>query len=448
MERELEALTRRDLLQLASELKVTGRNRMRKDELMQAILVARIYRSIPESSDILQRLTRKDLLRMCEWIGVEAKKGARKGDLVERIIAEKVAGKPEGHPRLKDLRLPGKGERETGGPSARFATRRPPMVNGILPDGYGETRIVLLPVDPYLVHVYWELSGGEKMRVRRLLEDDPSRFKAVLRFHDVTGLQVGGFHRAGSFDVDVRMEPGNWYVRLLSPEKTYIVDLGLRGSDGRFHPIVRSNRAGTPRAWPCEEAGDTLMRVVEWTGGIHVDPLAGRQPTGDPTPISQPVAKVAKGPQVRPFAEGHRAVVGLPSVRVGTPAPEGSPQTKPSHRLDEAVEEPLFGMEEESSPGNPARTPSYWDKRQESRGLRKAGPNDAGYGPRTKTGETFARKEGKGLPLAERSARSGAAPRGEQRLAEVDLSLWCEEEFVSGLSSKQMTRAENEDDQD
>jgi hypothetical protein len=338
-----------------------------------------------------------------------------------------------------------KRKRGRGRPPAKAATPRPPTVNGILPDGYGETRIVLLPVDPYLVHVYWELSGGEKSQVRRLLADEPSCFKAVLRFHDVTGLPDGGFHRAGSFDVDIRIESGNWYVRLLSPEKTYMVDLGLRGRDGRFHPIVRSNRAGTPRAWPCEGAGDQLMRVVEWKGGMHVDLLAGRQPAGDTTPISQPVAK---GPQVRPFAEGHRAVVGLPTVRVRTPAPEGTPRTKPAHRPGETVEEPLFSEEEESSAGKPARKPSYWDKRQESREPQKAGPEDAGDGPITKTGEMYARLEGKGLPPAEGAGRTGALPGGEQRSAEIDLSLWCEEEFVSGLSSKQMIRAENQDDQD
>jgi hypothetical protein len=322
------------------------------------------------------------------------------------------------------------------------------MVNGILPDGYGETRIVLLPVDPYLVHVYWELSGGEKRRVRRLLADEPSRFKAILRFHDVTGLPDGGFHRAGTFDVDIRIESGNWYVRLISPEKTYIVDLGLRGRDGRFRPIVRSNRAGTPRAWPCEEAGDQHMRVVEWKGGIHVDRPAGVQPAGDTTPISQPVAKVSKGPQVRPSAEGHRAVVGLPSVRERTSAPEGTPHRKPFHRPAEAVEEPLFSTEEESGAAKPARKPSYWHKRQESRAPQKADPDDAGDGPGTKTGKTYARKEGKGWPLPEGAARSGARPGGKRRSAEIDLSLWCEEEFVTGLSSKEMTRAEKEDDQD
>jgi len=444
MERELEALTRRDLIQLASELKVTGRHRMRKDQLMQSILVARVYRALPDSSDILPRLTREDLLRMCEWIGVDSKKGARKGDLVERIRAEKAAGKADGHLPVKNMGLPGKGTFGRVRAPVEAATRRPPVVNGILPDGYGENRVVLLPVDPYLVHVYWELSESEKKRVRRLLADDPSRFKDVLRFHDVTGLPVGGFHGAGTFDVDIRIEAGNWYIRLLSPERTYVVDLGLRGRDGRFDPIVRSNRAGTPRAWPCEEAGDQLMRVVEWKGGIHADHLAGRQPAGETTLISQPVTK---GPQVRPFAEGHRAVVGLPSVRVGTHAAEGTPHTKPSRRLDEAVEEPLFSAEEESKAGESVRPPFRWGRRQDSRVPEKAGPDDAGEGPGTKTGETHPHKEGRGLPLAEGAARSGAPARREQSSAEIDLSLWCEEEFVAGLSSKEMTRADKEEDQ-
>jgi hypothetical protein len=424
IERELEALTRRDLIQLASELEVKGRHRMKKDQLIQTIMVARVYKSLPDSPDILYRLTREDLLRMCEWIGVEAKKGARKGYLVERIRAQQAEGKPEGSAGLEDL---------------------PPTVNGDLPEGYGETRIVLLPVDPYLVHVYWELSGSEKRRVKRLLSEEPPHFKSVLRFRDVTALPVGGFHKAGTFDVEIRMETHNWYVRLLSPERSYVVDLGLRGKDGRFHPIVRSNRGETPRAWPCEEAGHHLMRVVEWGGGVHVDHLAGRQHARGATPISQ---MVAKGPQLRPVTEGHRAVVGLPSVGVRTSMSEGTPKTKPSHRPDEAVEEPLFASEEEPGKAKPAPAPLPGGQAQESTSLQSAGPDDARDGPEAKFGETRDQKKRKRSSEGEGGAQSGPPPSGQQESTESDLSLWCEDQFVSGLSSKQMASAEERNDKD
>jgi len=319
------------------------------------------------------------------------------------------------------------------------------MVNGSLPGGYGETRIVLLPVDPYVVHVYWELSRSDKRRVNLLVEDEPLPLKAVLRFHDVTALPVGGFHVAGSFDAEIKIESCNWYVRLLSPEKSYIVDLGLRGKDGRFHRVARSNRAGTPRAWPCEEVEEHLMRVVKWRGGVHVDHLAERQLVGDATGMSQ---VAAKGPEVRPVTEGHRAVVGLPSVGVRTAVPERIPETKPSHRPAEAVEEPLFRTEEESGTGKPAQAPSYRGQGKEPGPPQGAGPDDARDGSITKPGETHERKERKSFPRGEDAARSGT-PSGElQGSTEIDLSLWCEDQFVSGLSSQQATRAGKEDGKD
>jgi len=338
-----------------------------------------------------------------------------------------------------------RGRREARRPPVTVAARRPPMVNGSLPGSYGETRIVLLPVDPYLVHVYWELSVSERRRVKRLVADELSHFKAVLRFHDVTALPVGGFHEAGSFDVEIKIESSNWYVRLLSPEKSYIVDLGLRGRDGRFHQIARSNRAGTPRAWPCEEAEEHLMRVVEWRGGVHVDHLAERQPVGDATQMSQ---VPAKGQQVRPVTEGHRAVMGLPSLGVRTAVPERIPETKPSHRLAEAVEEPLFKTKEESGTAKPAQAPSHRGQGKELKPPQGAGPDDARDGPRTKPGETHERKERKSNPRGEGAARSGTPPGEQQGSTEIDLSLWCEDQFVSGLSSQQVTGAGKEDDQD
>jgi hypothetical protein len=337
------------------------------------------------------------------------------------------------------------------------------MVNGNLPDGYGETRVVLIPVDPYLVHVYWELSGSDTRWVKRLLADESSRFKAVLRFHDVTALPVGGFHAAGSFDVEIRIESCNWYVRLLSPERSYIVDLGLRGRGGRFHRIALSNRAGTPRAWPCEEAGEDLMRVEEGRGGVHVDRLSERQPAGDTTPVSQ---VAAKGAQVRPVTEGHLAVAGLPNVSVGTAVPERIPSAKPSPRPAEPVEEPLFTMEEESGAGEhprtpsqgvrgeesvaeePARASSHRVRGEESRPPPSAGPDDARDGPRAELGEIHERNKGKSVPGGEGGARSGPPPGGRERSTEFDLSLWCEDQFVSGLSSTQMTRDGKEDDQE
>ena len=116
-----------------------------------------------------------------------------------------------------------------------------------LPDLYDQTRVVLLPVDPYLIHVYWEIAGSDAKQARLRAGASGPEYQATLRFHDITDTLTD--HRS-EFDVDIQLGPGNWYVRLWSPEKRYFADLGLRAEDGSFIPIARSNIIHTPRAHP------------------------------------------------------------------------------------------------------------------------------------------------------------------------------------------------------
>jgi hypothetical protein len=187
------------------------------------------------------------------------------------------------------------------------------------------------------------------------------------------------------------------------------------------------------------------MRVLEWRGGVHVDRLAERRRVGAAAPMSR---VAAKSPKVRRVAEGHRAVIGLPGVGVERAVPEKIPETRSALRPAEAVEEPLFRTEEEFGEGKPARTPSHRGQEKELRTPRSAGLDGAGEGPRTELGKTHERKERKPFPRGEDAARSGTPPGEQQGSTEIDLSLWCEGQFVSGLSSQQVTRAGDRDDQE
>src|SRR5215475_13350965 len=86
---------------------------------------------------------------------------------------------------------------------------------GELPQSYGKSRLVLMPVDPYLMYAYWDLAA-----------DPPptAGARAVLRFHEASH----------PFDVEVDLAAGKWYVHLWSAAKIYEADLGLRGEDGSF----------------------------------------------------------------------------------------------------------------------------------------------------------------------------------------------------------------------
>jgi len=273
IEGELRAKSRRDLIALASELNIAGRHRMRKRELTEAIVLTRIYRSLPESPEAVRFLTRKDLLWLCDLAGIRAKKRSKKSALVQAIEAA-IAGKrsvekPESpRPRFGEQERVEESKFHTA-----LAAHEFPTGPGDLPDSYGETRVVLLPVDPYLVHVYWDVASGELEGAKKPLGEDYRRAQATLRFYDITYIMFDGTNAHSSFDVDIELQARNWYVHLWSPEKSYCVDLGFRTEDGRFVSIARSNIVETPRAMPSIRVEERYMLVEGDYERVEIVPL-------------------------------------------------------------------------------------------------------------------------------------------------------------------------------
>lgn len=114
-----------------------------------------------------------------------------------------------------------------------------PLEPGELPASYGTNRLVLLPVDPYLIHVYWDLASTAP---------PAAGAKPVLRFHE--SFPSLNTNQTRPFDVDVDFTTSSWYVNLWSPDKLYYADLGWRNQDGSFVELARSNTVRTPPAWP------------------------------------------------------------------------------------------------------------------------------------------------------------------------------------------------------
>ncbi len=141
---------------------------------------------------------------------------------------------------------------------------------GNLPEAYGETRVVLLPVHPYLIHAYWELTPDDLEWLKRQLGEGHETAEPVLRFYDITCIELDGIHAHSYFDVEIDLRRNNWKVHLWSPEKSYIAELGFKRADGEYWAITRSNVVDTPRAWPSTRAGATYMRVGEEIGDVPI----------------------------------------------------------------------------------------------------------------------------------------------------------------------------------
>ena len=149
-----------------------------------------------------------------------------------------------------------------------------------LPDSYGETRAVLMAIEPYLLHVYWEVASDELEKAKHGFGDDHAQPETILRFYDVTNGKVDRGKPHNFFDLDIDLHSRSRYVSLWSPGKSYFVELGFRTSDGRFFPFVRSNVAKTPSAWPAPSAEQRHAAVHgNPEEGLSEPPNHGAHPT-------------------------------------------------------------------------------------------------------------------------------------------------------------------------
>jgi hypothetical protein len=135
-----------------------------------------------------------------------------------------------------------------------------------LPDIDEETKVVLLPVNPYLVHVYWGIGANDLEEIERVSRRPGEGAQLVLRFYDITHANFDGTSAPSWFDVEIDLRAGKWYVHLQSPAKSYCIDLGLRTEGSGFHRLARSNVAETPRAGPSDKVEESYLLVEE---GYH-----------------------------------------------------------------------------------------------------------------------------------------------------------------------------------
>jgi uncharacterized protein len=173
---------------------------------------------------------RVELLAMAKSFGIKHRHRMTKPQLIQAIgshlkksrTAKAVPMRPKPAPKSTPVR-----------PKENYAD---------LPFSYGETELVLLPVDPFSIFVYWDFSprNWETVRARRR--------PVILRVYDVTMIRFNGTNAHSHFDLSVALESQNWYIPLWSAEKSLCAELGWMDQAGKFRPIVRSNVIQTPRA--------------------------------------------------------------------------------------------------------------------------------------------------------------------------------------------------------
>jgi hypothetical protein len=142
---------------------------------------------------------------------------------------------------------------ETPKPAREPQSPTPPPAEPSLPESYGDTSLVAVPVNPFEVHCQWEVAPSDIENARQALGVGHQEFWPVLRIQDVGG--------PASFEVEIDLQARNWYVRSCAPDQTYRADLALKSEDGSFVVVASSNAAHTPPATPSTHADESWAPI-------------------------------------------------------------------------------------------------------------------------------------------------------------------------------------------
>ena len=116
------------------------------------------------------------------------------------------------------------------------------------PPGYGDNKIVILVRDPWWIYAYWEIrKEKEEEAIRKIEAAGDGMMKSILRVYDVTDINFNGKNAHSYFDIDLKGLANNWYINVGSPDRSWVVDIGIVTRNGSFYMLARSNMVKTPR---------------------------------------------------------------------------------------------------------------------------------------------------------------------------------------------------------
>ncbi len=268
--KELNKMTKKQLLDISKSMNITGRHSLKKDELIAAIIM--VYKHMEK------KLQEKPA-------GKRAASGAKgkKQDKDKKAPPKKTAGRkpaviPDGKrddkeevfdlvgasKRRKYLPDLSEGEEESAIRRAKYDTGTSEQFNDIdedifLPTSYLKSRIHLLVKNPYEIFVYWDLTSDDINKAKEKLNKDISEVSITLRVYDVTKVDFKGDNANSYFDIFPDIA-SRYFIKVPKTNCYYCVEIGLKSSEGFFVPITRSNTKKTPK--------DFITYGLKWK---HVD---------------------------------------------------------------------------------------------------------------------------------------------------------------------------------
>ena len=241
-------MTLRQLRRVASECGVSRYSRMRKDQLLAAI-------------QAIQAMQQQDAVRerAAQEVVETAKFNLGQDDSTVVALASVDEGLPD------------------------------------LPQGYGDSRIVLMPRDPQWAYTYWDISFAAKQELRQ-----QGGQQLALRIYDVTdvSLMFQSPHSIQEYPCDELAQ--EWYLPIPVSDRDYVIDIGYRCADGRWLILSRSAPVRIPPIYPSDWIEDHFL-TVSWEEELQ----------GKTYPILLPPGKQTT---IAPSVSAYQPTYGLPEV--------------------------------------------------------------------------------------------------------------------------------------
>ena len=215
----LEQMTLRQLRRVASRYSVSRYSRMRKDQLLESIQVAQQNSTLPPNTSNHSSPEFADTITAQERVEAAKFEVGQEDTVVLASVDEEIDD---------------------------------------LPDGYGETRIVLMPRDPQWAYTYWDIPHEHKMILR-----NQGGQQLALRLYDATDIDLASQipHSVQEYPCDEMVR--EWYLPIPVSDRDYVIEIGYRCGDGRWLVLARSVPVHIPPTYPSDWVEDQFI-TVDW----------------------------------------------------------------------------------------------------------------------------------------------------------------------------------------
>jgi uncharacterized protein len=230
----------KDLAELAKKKKIPGWHAMRKEELIEALvlLTHKASNGNGKSQHLESGVMSQQAVSRCSPKQSKSSRaksppgGAEKQKVQNPRIEHHLETMRDTVTQLKDLSFSGESSNS----------------------GHEKDRVVVMVRDPFWLHAYWELSQKSVERVRVALGPYWHTARPVLRLCEVYREGTAPSARKTIRDIPVHGGVNHWYLDVPQGPKTYQVEIGYLGGNGKFLALARSNIVTTPTS----DARDTF----------------------------------------------------------------------------------------------------------------------------------------------------------------------------------------------